>query len=116
MAMTEASTLLRLCFVVLFGAMSLMHGPVMTYFGAHAEPAVSHDHAGHAGDDTDRNPAPAMQHVECNSFACFLAVDPLPPVARPLHPVLFAILTGTTAARPVPVRAAPDLPPPRLPS
>ncbi len=36
MHMTAAARFVRLCFVVLFGTMSLMHGPVMAYSGHHA--------------------------------------------------------------------------------
>jgi hypothetical protein len=110
MLMTAASTLLRLTFVVLFGAMSLMHGPVM-YFGAHAEAAALHEHA---GPDGNHDQVPPAQHAQCNSFACFLAVDPLAPAARPPVPVLFAVMAAAPASRPDPVRVAPDLPPPRI--
>ena len=121
--MTIASALLRLCFVVVFGTMSLMHGPVMTYSGAHTHTVASHDmHADdvanhdHAGHDGGHDPAPPAKHATCNAFACFTAVEPLPVTARPLHPILFEILTAAPAPALDPVCTIPDLPPPRIPS
>lgn len=114
MTMTATLTLLRLCFIVLFGAMSLMHGPVMTYFGAPPELAAAHDHAGHGEHDRpqdERTPAP---HAPCNAFACFTAVEPLPTAPRPIQPVLFAIMVAAPVPSIDPVQAAPDLPPPRI--
>ena len=123
--MRPASTLLRLCFIVLFGAMSLMHGPVMTFSGAHmavnaavnAAMAVAHAHAGPASvsePDCHENQAPPAKHAECNAFACFTAVEPLPVIARPLTPVLFAVMVATPMTALDPVPTAPALPPPRL--
>jgi hypothetical protein len=121
--MTIASALLRLCFVVVFGTMSLMHGPVMTFSGAHAQTIAAHDvHAGdmaahdHAGHDGGHDPAPPAKHATCNAFACLTAVEPPPVSARPLHPILFAIMAAAPASALDPVRTTPDLPPPRIPS
>jgi len=118
--MSIASALLRLCFVVLFGTMSLMHGPVMTYSGAHAHTMgaqgsdahhmAGHDHAGH---DSARDPASHAEHATCNAFACFTAVEPLPVTSRPPCPILFAIMTSAPAPALEPLLTTPDLPPPR---
>jgi hypothetical protein len=115
--MTSASIALRLCFVVLFGAMSLMHGPVMTFGGAHAAMGAAHHHAAHgehAVADCHEQEAPPAKHTPCNAFACFMAVEPLPVAARPLTPVLFAVMAAVPMTAPDPVRTAPALPPPRL--
>ena len=121
--MTIASATLRLCFIVLFGAMSLMHGPIMTYSGAHtqtmaAQDADAHDMVGHdhAGHDGGHEHGPPAKHAKCNAFACFMAVEPLPVTARPLHPVLFAIMAAAPALALDPLLTTPDLPPPRIPS
>ena len=108
--MNTAITVLRLCFIVLFGTMSLLHGPVMTFSGAHAATAVDQ----HAAHDCHEDQAPPAKHAECNAFACFMAVEPLPIVARPLHPILFAVMAATPMTALEPLRSAPALPPPRL--
>lgn len=114
--MTAALTALRLCFVLLFGTMSLMHGPVMTYGGAHAALPAGHPHATpgeHASADCHETEAPPANHAPCNAFACFTAVEPLPAMARPLSPVLFAVMAAAPMTALDPVRTAPALPPPR---
>lgn len=119
MSMITAAAALRLCFIVLFGTMSLMHGPVMTYGGAHAAASAGHRLAADGelamADCHDRE-APPASHAPCNAFACFTAVEPLPVAARPLSPVLFAVMAGAPMTALDPVRTAPALPPPRLQS
>jgi hypothetical protein len=117
--MSPLVTLLRLCFVVLFGAMSLMHGPVMTFSGAHAAVATTHAHARTdtaTEPDCHKDDAPPARHAACNAFACFMAVEPLPVIARPLAPVLFAVLAGSPMTALNPTQTAPALPPPRIQS
>jgi hypothetical protein len=121
--MTAAITTLRLSFILLFGAMSVLHGPVMTFSGPHAstpdgyhQVAVS-DHATHHGtpgchDDHD----PSAKRVQCNAFACFMAVEPLPVMVRPLRPVLFTIMAAAPAPANGPLQTAQAIPPPRLQS
>lgn len=117
--MNIVPALLRLCFVVLFGTVSVMHGPVMTFSGAHAQTiaanqhAGGHDHAGHAG---GHDPAPPVKHAKCYAFACLIAVEPLPVTTRPLRTILFAIMAAAPAPALDPIRTTPDLPPPRIPS
>jgi hypothetical protein len=117
--MSPVVTLLRLCFVVLFGAMSLMHGPVMTFSGAHAAMAAAHAHAEPATaaePDCHEDHAPPAKHAECSAFACFMAVEPLPVITRPLTPVLFAVMAATPMTALDPVPSTPALPPPRVQS
>jgi hypothetical protein len=115
--MIAASTALRLWFVVLFGAVSTLHGPVMTFSGAHAAIAAEYAPVAHSNDvapDCHDDQAPPAKHVRCNAFACFMAVEPLPVMARPLHPILFAIMAAAPMTALDPVRTAPALPPPRF--
>lgn len=115
--MRPVVTVLRLSFVVLFGAMSLMHGPVMTFSGAHAAIAAPHAHAGPAtGAEPDcrKGEAPSAKHVPCNAFGCLIAVEPLSVTARALTPVLFAVMAATPSTALDPVPTAPALPPPRV--
>ncbi|MGD9923506.1 MAG: hypothetical protein AB7V13_18985 [Pseudorhodoplanes sp.] len=119
--MKRIITILRLFFVLLFGAMSLMHGPVMTFSGAYASAQASLQQAGHSGHvshhavpDCHDDQTPPARHVPCNAFACFMAVEPLPIMARPPHPILFAIMAATPTPSLDPMLTAPALPPPRL--
>jgi hypothetical protein len=117
--MRPVVTVLRLSFVVLFGAMSLMHGPVMTFSGAHAAVAAPHAHAESATGaepDCHKGEAPSAKHVSCNAFGCLIAVEPLPVAARTLTPVLFAVMAATPSRALDPVPTAPALPPPRVKS
>jgi hypothetical protein len=118
--MTAAMTILRLSFALLFGAMSVMHGPVMTFSAAHASALTAHqksDHAlHHAMPDChdDQAPTPAPRHGQCNAFACFMAVEPLSAMARPLHLVLFMIMAAAPVPALDPLQTPPALPPPRV--
>lgn len=114
-----AGKFLRLCFVVLFGAMSVFHFPVMAFGGdphaAHSQ-AAAHSHH-HGGPSDHGNPAGAAHPagtVQCDGFACFLAVEPAPLPARPPHAILFGVLRFTPSSFPLATVARPDLPPPRL--
>lgn len=113
--MIQTVTVLRLCFVVLFGAMSLLHGPVMTFSRAHTAAAgqQQNGYSHHAASDRHDERAPAAGHVECNAFACFMAVEPPHVTARPLHPILFAIMAAEPVPALDPIYVAPALPPPR---
>jgi len=137
MNMSWLGRLLRLCFIVLFGAMSLMHGPVMTYAGhaGHhagaaaqskgAQPDAAGHHAGHAdhavADDhhhaslTDNAPI-TPDRSRCNAFACFFAVEPLRVADRPVRTIVFVALTPRPQSDPVTAIRVPDTPPPRIPS
>ncbi|MET0867436.1 MAG: hypothetical protein ABWY35_04995 [Pseudorhodoplanes sp.] len=102
-------------FILLFGAMSIFHYPVMA-FGADPHSAhhltAQHSHH-HEGDVGHANPADAPR---CDGFACFLAVEPILVTARPLLTILFGVLSFAAADFPLAPVARPDLPPPRLQS
>jgi uncharacterized protein involved in copper resistance len=130
-AAPTARKLLHTAFAVLFGVMSLAHGPVMAATheapapaAAPAQPAALMDHGGHhhemshaahhAMAATDDTGSPASGPATCYSFACFLAVASPPIVA----PAVSLILLGQLAAHPPyvgsPVVIEPADPPPRL--
>lgn len=118
--MTAAMTILRLSFALLFGAMSVMHGPVMTFSAAHAAAATEPQQPSpfgralhHAMPDCHGDQAPVPRHGQCNAFACFMAVEPLSAIARPLHPVLFTIMAAAPVPALDPLQTPPALPPPR---
>jgi hypothetical protein len=95
--------------------MSVFHFPVMAFGGdPHSAPHLtaqhSHHHDGHAGHS---NPAGAAR---CDGFACFLAVEPALVTSRPLHAILFGVLSFAAADFLLAPVARPDLPPPRLQS
>lgn len=114
---------LRIFFIVLFSAMSLMHGPVMTFGSHHDSPLGAatqshehHEHAHHRNDpDKPHAPdAPTSNATTCNAFACFLAVPPASPSARPVHAILIGTLTLVPQSQPMAALQSPDIPPPRL--
>ncbi len=120
MHMSAVAKFVRLCFVVLFGTMSLMHGPVMAYSGHHVPAAhephgASHHNAVHQGHDHGDRTAP-VEPASCNSFACFVAVEPVAIASRPLRMVLFAVMSQVPTRQLHAIAARPDLPPPRLQS
>jgi hypothetical protein len=118
LAMTTAVTALRLCFIVLFGTVSLLHGPVMTFAGVDPAMPAGHVHTGHAGRDAvpdcHDEGAPAGKPAGCNAFACFIAALPHPVAERPIIPVLFAVMAAAKMTALDPAQAAPALPPPRI--
>lgn len=110
-------TALRLCFIVLFGTVSLMHGPIMTFAGVPAvalHEATTDDAAGHADHGGRHDHAPASAQGGCNAFACFLAMEPFLATARPLRAMLFGVMVAAPIRVPHSVKARPDLPPPRI--
>jgi hypothetical protein len=121
--MTSAITALRLSFILLFGAMSVMHGPVMTFSTAHAsapaghhQPAQSDHDSHHAVPDCHDDQTPPAKHARCNAFACLVAVEPLPVTARALSSILFAVMAAAPMTSIDPLGIVPALPPPRLQS
>ncbi|MFN3349359.1 hypothetical protein [Pseudorhodoplanes sp.] len=114
--MSPVVTMLRLCFVVLFGAMSLTHGPIMTFSATHSAGAVEHLHAtpsSEADPDCHEDGTAGAKHATCNAFGCLIAVEPLPMTARALTPILFAVMAAAPAKAPDPLGRVPALPPPR---
>ena len=118
-AHAPGKTMLRTAMAVVFGFMSLLHGPVMTF--AKASPAAEHHAmAGHGAHQHHGAPAgpslPAKPDTApvCYAFGCFIALD-----AVALR-VPAAILNPIGALLPAPADAMlagdiePAVPPPRL--
>ena len=114
---TRGRGLLHTAMAVVFGFMSLMHGPVMTF--AKAGPASAHvSHHGadhhHAAPAEDPSPATPASAPVCYAFGCFIALDVAPLVAPA------AVLNPIGALSPAAVTALhagdiePAVPPPRL--
>ena len=111
--------MLRTAMAVLFGFMSLAHGPVMTF--VKASPATHHamaeGHAGHHQHHTasDQSPAGENNAPLCYAFGCFVTLD-----ATPIRvPAAILFLVGTVSPAPADAMLAgtvePAVPPPRLP-
>lgn len=109
--------LLGTAMAVVFGFMSLFHGPVMTF--AKASPAPAHHMSHHvdhhrAPPARDSQPAKPDSTPVCYAFGCFIALG-----AVALRPPA-SILNPIGALSPAPVEALhaghiePPVPPPRL--
>jgi hypothetical protein len=109
--------LLRTAVAVVFGLMSLLHGPVMTF--AKPAAAAAH-HAMNAGHHHNTAPQDDPQPVEpgtmpvCYAFGCLIAVESLPvnvpaAVLEPIGPLAPGIADAMFAAD-----VEPAVPPPRL--
>ena len=115
---TRAKGLLRTAIAVVFGFMSLVHGPVMTFAKASAAPAypVSHHgaHHHHAAPMQDMQTAKPDSAPVCSAFGCFIALDavPLRTPATILNPIGALLPAPTDALRPEDIE--PSVPPPRL--
>jgi len=113
--------LLRTAVAVVFGLMSLLHGPVMTFAKPAAAPAhhaMSASHAGHHHHDTapqdDPQPAEPGTMPVCYAFGCLIAVESLPvrvpaAVLEPIGTLAPGIANAMLAAD-----VEPAVPPPRL--
>jgi len=114
---TGGRSLLHTAVAVVFGFMSLLHGPVMTF--ARASPAPDHHMSRHAAHHhvvraRDLQPAKPGSNPICNAFGCFIVLDAsaIRAPAALLNPI-GALSPGRTDA----LRAAeiePAVPPPRL--
>jgi len=103
---------------VVFGFMSLVHGPVMTFAKAGPPPAHHASHHGahhhHAAPAEELQPAKPDSPPLCYAFGCFIALDAVA-LGAPA-----AILNPIGALSPAPADALlaediePALPPPRL--
>lgn len=114
---TSGRGLLRTAMAAVFGFMSLLHGPVMTFAKAGPAPVphVSH-HVGHHHEAPTQNsqrakpdPAPI-----CNAFGCFVALDA---VALSAPAAVFSPIGALSPAPTDALRAGhiePPVPPPRL--
>lgn len=113
--------LLRTAVAVVFGFMSLLHGPVMTFAMAGAAPAhhaMSGNHTGHhhhgAAPQDDGQPAEPGTAPVCNAFGCLIAVESLAvrvpaTVLEPIGTLAPGIADAMLAAD-----IEPAVPPPRL--
>jgi hypothetical protein len=112
--------LLRAAVAVVFGFMSLLHGPVMTFAMAGAAPAhhamtshTDHHHHGTAPQDDAQPPEPGTVLV-CNAFGCLIAVESLAVrvPATMLEPI--GTLSPGIADAMLAADIEPAIPPPRL--
>ena len=115
---TPGRGLLRAAMAVVFGFMSLVHGPVMTFAKAspapahHASPHGAHHH--HAAAAEESQPAKPDSPPVCYAFGCFIALDALAlrEPAAILNPI------GVLSPAPADTLRAEDIepavPPPRL--
>jgi hypothetical protein len=111
--------LLRTALAVIFGFMSLLHGPVMTFAKAGPAPAQHASHHGahqhHGAPSESSLPATPESAPVCYAFGCFIALDAVA-LRAPA-----AILNPIGAVSPAPADALlagdiePAVPPPRLP-
>lgn len=119
-AHTPTNVLFRTAIAVLFGLMSLLHGPVMTFAKAGAAPShhamhASHAEHGHHGvPEKDSQPAGPGAAPVCYAFGCLIAVESLP--VRVLATVLEPIgrMSPGTADTMLAADIEPAVPPPRL--
>jgi hypothetical protein len=121
---TRGTGLLRIALATVFGFMSLVHGPVMTF--AKASPAAAHrdmnarghhhglHHRDHAMPAESPSPAKPESTPVCYAFGCFVALDvvALGAPSAILNPI------GTLSPAPAAALRADDIkpavPPPRL--
>jgi hypothetical protein len=105
--------LLRIALAVVFGFMSLAHGPVMGFAKANA--GSQHHHMASGAYDHDRAvPLRANTTAVCYSFGCFIAVAPVAIAAPRAGLSLFAKLSPSLARPVLPVWPDQPDPPPRL--
>jgi hypothetical protein len=115
---TPGRGLLRAAMAVVFGFMSLVHGPVMTFAKAGPAPAphASHHsaHHDHAAPAEGSQPAKPDSPPVCYAFGCFIALDAvaLRAPAAILNPI--GALSPTPADALLAEDIEPAVPPPRL--
>lgn len=115
--------MVRTAIAVVFGFMSLVHGPVMTF--ANASPATvnhaintggshpdSHSHHHHHSAPAD-NQTPASAPV-CYAFGCFISLGALAQGAPPVSVISIGALLPAPAAVLLAGDIEPAVPPPRL--
>lgn len=114
---------MRATLAVLFGFMSLAHGPVMAFAKvgpsapAQARTAGIHARHHHHVSAEHQHPSAPQAHEDtatCYSAGCFAVVAPVPIAAPALSFSLLGQLRAVPARALVPVYAGPDDPPPRL--
>ena len=117
----SAHALVRTAMAVLFGLMSLLHGPVMTFAKANSAPTHHAMHSGgHAGNhehsirDDESPPIENGTRPVCNPFGCCVSLES---VALRSPAVIFnpiGTLSPGLAAEMVAASLKPAVPPPRL--
>lgn len=116
-----ASAVFRMAFAVMFGFVSLAHGPVMA-FAKESASAVPHHmavaHVSQAADGTpgDHQSSPAILHkpAVCYSFGCFVAVESTLTDAPAVYLYPLEELSPALARAIVAALLKPVDPPPRL--
>ena len=115
---TRGTGLLRIAVAAVFGFMSLLHGPVMTFAIAAAPPAHhAMAHAGHHHDTApqdDAQPADAGVVPVCNAFGCLIALESLPARVPAASFVPLGAVTPGIASTMRATDIEPATPPPRL--
>ena len=119
---THGRGLLRTAVAVVFGFMSLVHGPVMTF--AKGAPAHHVMNAGgpHHGVDHDRHSAPVDSPSQaepasapvCYAFGCFIGLDAVAPGAPAARLSPIGTLFPAPAAALLAGDIEPAVPPPRF--
>lgn len=110
-----ASTFVRATFAVVFGFVSLAHGPVMA-FAAASQPSAQHWMVNEQHLHASHQPAPLIpqQPSVCNSFGCFVAVEPALVSGPAVGFVLLERLSPLLVRPAVATSGDPTDPPPRL--
>jgi hypothetical protein len=114
------SGLLRTALAVVFGFVSLLHGPVMTFAHVaapapvhHATDAGRHVHHQH-GTAGDAVPVKDATMAGCNAFGCLIAVEAMPARAPAAILMLLGALSPGIASAMLAADIEPIVPPPRL--
>jgi len=110
-----ANALLRITLAVVFGFMSLAHGPVMGFAKAHVGSQHHHMATGtHTHGHDQSMPSRPDTAAVCYSFGCFVAVAPVAIAAPRAGFALLAKLSPARAPAVVPIWPDQPDPPPRL--
>ena len=117
-----APRLVRAVLAVVFGFMSLFHGPIMALaksdLGATHHAMSAADHAGHHHHQPDSDPPPdrAMPSAipACSGIGCFVALESLATGAPTRNPRLFGMVSPGNADALTTTYLEPAVPPPRL--
>ena len=116
-----ANALVRTAVAVVFGFMSLWHGPIMSF--AKANPDAAH-HVVNAGDDIAKHHHPAAHEQQsapsvpdvvpvCYALGCFVALESLAIDAPVANLTAIGTLSPAPAHAMVPAYLGPANPPPR---
>ena len=120
----STAPMLRLALALVFGFMSLGHGPVMTLAAAghadhamhrHASPAPGHSVHDHSAPGSSDASALPQSQPPCQGFGCFLGVSPAFAVPA-AFPVFLSMLSPGLSDRIAPAPPEPADRPPRLQS